>query len=61
MATPEPGLDRYAWESEFETLEPELRDDPAAALPELADLVVRMLDERGYDLDDPLVREGDER
>jgi hypothetical protein len=61
MATPEPGLDRHEWESEFETLEAELRDDPADALPQLADLVERMLDERGYDLGDPLVREGDER
>ena len=57
----EPGLDRHEWETELESLEPELRDSPAEALPELADLVRRMLDERGFDLDDPLVREGDER
>jgi hypothetical protein len=61
MSTREPGLDRHEWESELESLEPELRDSPAEALPELADLVRRMLDERGFDLDDPLVREGDER
>lgn len=57
----EPGLDRHEWETELESLEPELRDSPAEALPELADLVRRMLDERGFDLDDSLVREGDER
>ena len=57
----EPGLDRHEWETELESLEPELRDSPAEALPELADLVRRMLAERGFELDDPLVREGDER
>jgi len=61
MSMQEPGLDRHEWETELESLEPELRDSPAEALPELADLVRRMLDERGFDLDDPLVREGDER
>ena len=57
----EPGLDRHDWESEFEALEPELRDSPRDALPELADLVERMLVERGVDVRDPVVREGDER
>jgi len=61
MSMREPGLDRHEWETELESLEPELRDSPAEALPELADLVRRMLDERGFDLNDPLVREGDER
>jgi hypothetical protein len=56
----EPGLDRHEWESELETLEPELRDAPADALPDLADLVERMLIERGFDVEDPLAREGDE-
>ena len=57
----EPGLDRHEWESEMETLEPELEDSPVDALPELADLVERMLLERGYDVTDPVVREGEER
>ena len=61
MSTPEPGLDRHEWESELASLEDELRDSPAEALPELADLVERMLEQRGYDLTDPVVREGDER
>jgi hypothetical protein len=61
MSMREPGLDRHEWESELESLEPELRGSPAEALPELADLVRRMLDERGFDLDDPLARESDER
>ena len=61
METPEPGLDRHEWESELASFEDDLRDSPAETLPELARLVARMLDERGYDLDDPVVREGEER
>lgn len=57
----EPGLDRHEWESRMQGLEDDLRDDPASALPELADLVEQMLREAGYDLADPPVREGDER
>lgn len=57
----DPGLDRHDWESEWEALEPDLRTDPAQALPELDGLVARMLEESGYDLTDPVVREGDER
>jgi hypothetical protein len=61
MSMPEPGLDRHEWESLLEGLEEDLRTDPVAALPNLADLVERMLEEAGYDLDDPVVREGEER
>ncbi len=61
METPEPGLDRHEWESELASFEDDLRDSPAETLPELARLVARMLDERGYDLEDPVVREGEER
>ena len=57
----DPGLDRHEWESELQGLEPELEDAPADTLPELADLVERMLVERGYDLNDSIVREGEER
>jgi len=57
----EPGLDRHEWESEWQALEDDLREDPAAALPELDGLVARMLEESGYDLTDPVAREGDER
>jgi hypothetical protein len=57
----EPGLDRHEWESELQSLEEELRSNPAEMLPELDGLVARMLQEAGYDLDDPVVREGEER
>ena len=57
----EPGLDRHEWESEMQGLEAELGESPGETLPELDALVARMLDETGYDLADPVVREGDER
>ncbi len=57
----EPGLDRHEWESELQALEPDLQDTPGEALPALADLIQRMLLERGFDLDDAVAREGEER
>src|SRR2546421_12264455 len=57
----EPGLDRHEWESEWAALEESLQDEPAESLPELDDLVAQMLVARGYELDDPVAREGDER
>jgi hypothetical protein len=48
-------------ESEWEALEEDLRTDPAHALPELDRLVARMLEETGYDLTDPVGRDGAER
>ncbi len=43
------------------SLEEALRDDPESALPEMADLAEEMLVENGYDVNDPTVREGEER
>jgi len=57
----EPGLDRHEWESRWQSLEEELEDSPRDVLPELDELVEQMLNERGYAIDDPVVREGDDR
>jgi hypothetical protein len=57
----DPGLDRHEWESEMQGLEEQLGENPAEALPELDGLVARMLEETGYDVDDPVLRDGDER
>ena len=57
----DPGIDRHEWESEWQALEDELEDSPAEALPEAADLVERMLVESGYDVADPVARQGEER
>ena len=57
----DPGLDRHEWESEMAALEDELRESPAEALPELDARSPACSRRAGYDLDDPVVREGDER
>jgi hypothetical protein len=57
----EPGLDRHEWESEMAALEDDIRTDPAEALAELDGLIGRMLEQAGYDIADPVVREGEER
>jgi hypothetical protein len=46
----EPGLDRHEWETEWQALEPLVKDSPEEALPELDALVERMLREEGYPL-----------
>jgi len=60
MAMEEPGLDRHEWESEWQALEPLVVDSPAEALPELDDLVERMLTDVGYPIatPDPVDDEG---
>ena len=57
----EPGVDRHEWESEWQALEEQLADSPAETLPELDELVGRMLEARGFAVDDPVAAEGDER
>ena len=54
----EPGLDRHEWETEWQALEDELEDAPAETLPEMADLVERMLRVRGFPLDDDVADDG---
>jgi hypothetical protein len=54
------GLDRDEWEGELESLREGLENTPAQALPDLADLIERMLEERGFELDEPVAAEGDE-
>jgi hypothetical protein len=46
----EPGLDRHEWETEWQGLEPLVVDSPAEALPELDNLIERMMTERGFPL-----------
>jgi hypothetical protein len=57
----DPGLDRHEWQTEWEALQPELEDAPAETLPELGDLIERMLRERGFPLDDEVADDGIER
>jgi hypothetical protein len=57
----EPGLDRHEWESEWQALEEQVADSPAESLGDLDDLVGRMLEARGYAINDPVAVEGEER
>jgi hypothetical protein len=57
----EPGLDLHEWESEMSAIEEQLSENPGESLPDLDELVGRMLVETGYDLDDPVALEGDDR
>jgi hypothetical protein len=57
----DPGADRHEWESEWQALEEQLADAPFETLPELDDLVGRMLEARGFASDDPVAAEGDDR
>jgi hypothetical protein len=54
----DPGLDRHEWETEWQALEPELEDAPAETLPELCDLVERMLVARGFPINDAVADDG---
>ena len=53
MSMEEPGLDRHEWESEWQALEPLVIDAPAEALPELDNLIERMLAEAGSPVTPP--------
>jgi hypothetical protein len=57
----EPGLDKHEWESQWQQFEEDLESSPAEALPEVDRLIHEMLEARGYAIDDPVVREGDDR
>jgi hypothetical protein len=57
----EPGLDKHEWESLWQSLEEDIEDSPAEALPEVDRLVEQILETRGYAIGDPVVREGDDR
>jgi hypothetical protein len=47
------GDDRHAWESEYAGLQEDLRTGPLEVLPDLLDLVERMLDAAGYEEPEP--------
>jgi hypothetical protein len=56
----EPGFDAHEWESEWASIEQDAADDPDSAVSLYADLVREMLSSRGYGVDDPVERAGDE-
>jgi hypothetical protein len=56
----EPGLDRHAWVSEWESIMADTEDTLDEALPLLDELVLRMLEERGFAPLDPVADYGDD-
>ena len=46
MTSPDPGLDLHDWTTQMESLREQLEDSPVEALPELADLIERIMVER---------------
>ena len=48
----DPGIDRHDFSSEWESVWPDVETDPREALPELEDILRRMLERHGYVLDD---------
>ena len=54
----DPGLDRHEWETEWQALEPELEAAPAESLPELGDLIERMMVTRGFPIHDEVADGG---
>jgi hypothetical protein len=57
----DPGLDLHEWESQWAQLQEDAADAPDEALPELVRLIEQMLVERGYELENPVVVEGESR
>jgi len=53
----EPGLDEHEWVSEWEDINPLLRESPTEALSEADELIARMMEARGFPLQE---REGEE-
>jgi hypothetical protein len=59
--TIEPGLDLHEWETRWQELQELAAEAPDETLPEIVRFVEHMLRERRYDLDNPVVVEGEDR
>jgi hypothetical protein len=54
------GFDEHDWESTWASIEEVGEDDPDAALSQYVDLMEAMLTARGFALDDPVARQGED-
>jgi hypothetical protein len=54
------GFDEHDWESTWASVEEVAEDDPDAALSQYVDLMAAMLTARGFALDDPVARQGED-
>ena len=57
----DPGLDLQDWETRWSDLQDQVADAPDEALPEVVRLVEEMLNDRGFDLENPVVVEDESR
>jgi hypothetical protein len=57
----EPGLDLHEWETRWTELQEMAAEDPDQALPEIVRFIAQALRERKYDLDNPVVLEGEDK
>jgi hypothetical protein len=48
----EPGLDEHEWRTEWEQIETDLRESPVEALADADDLIARMMQARGFPLEE---------
>jgi hypothetical protein len=56
----EPGLDLHEWETRWAELQDEVADDPVEALAEMVRFVQQVLEERGFQLDEPVTAQGED-
>lgn len=56
----EPGLDLHEWETRWQELQDLAAEEPDQTLAEIVRFVEQMLRERGYDLENPVVVEGED-
>jgi Fe-S-cluster formation regulator IscX/YfhJ len=59
--TVEPGLDLHEWETRWAELQEMAQEEPDRALPEIVRFIEQALRERAFDLDDPVVTEGEDK
>lgn len=56
----EPGLDLHEWQTRWEELQEAAAEDPVGAIPEMTRFVRQMLEERRYELNEPVTTEGED-
>ena len=57
----EPGLDLHLWETRWQQLQELVTDEPEQAIVEVARLIEEMLVNRGFQLDEPITAETEDR
>ena len=57
----EPGLDLHEWATRWQELQEQFEEDADGTLPAAVDFIERLLDEAGFDLEEPLVVQEESR